>query len=206
VQLRFRDPMLAHMIRRHNITIWLDNKGKKDRYYRIRYNNGLSLEEVQRLAKSEVTQSDIRMPPRFMDQSDLEPIELNCYREGWRSPRSYALNASEKVAAAFDTSFSFFVYEFRVPLGDSLTAPDGIDRGDKNKWSLGIEMSELQMRMHGGTPDMGREMGPDRRGGGGRKGGMGEDMFGGRRSPTDGQFESEKTEFWFKFKLAESQK
>ncbi|MDF1545485.1 MAG: hypothetical protein P1R58_10320 [bacterium] len=205
LQLRFREPLQAAMIRRHNLTIWLDNQGKKEKYYRLRYNNGLSPDQMN---------SGMKQPgrPGRQDQKTAEmpgaekpdAIELQAYREGWRSPRSYALDGADPVAAAFDTSFSFFVYEFRIPLGDSLSAPDGIELGKKGKVGIGLEYSQLKNQPRLGHRDP-SFVDPQGIGGGrgGGRGGMGGKSGGGMPQGMRGKgdMEPERIEEWFKTEI-----
>ena len=201
IQIRFKDMKWVRTIKMSGLSLWFDNKGKKNKDIGIKFHGAPSCLDMSKLREGESGEdkSDAnrermgKMMPKmedrlvFIDTKGL--IETTIPFDGSRGP-----------AVHTDTSMGFYLYEFSIPLGESNINAYGMNAQPGQKISIGAEwgdMGDMKNKMNemGGPPGgMGGGMG------GGRGGGMG----GGRGmgGPPSGMQTPEKQEIWIKTILA----
>ncbi len=204
--MRFRDQKWARAIKMSGLKIYVDAKGGKSTDLCIQYIGGPDLAALQRdemgrgrggmergedIEKRMKTGMGDHREFVFADKENLLDVDLPT--DGSRGP-----------AVSFDTSMSFFTYEFSIPLAESEVRNYGL--GVEPGQTIGIgaiwgDFDKGKMRewmrpsggMGGGMPGGGGRGGGMGGGGGGRGGGG----MGGQRPDMP-----EKQEIWFKTVLA----
>jgi len=199
VIFRFSDPRWAQAILMGGVTLWLDNSGKKNKDFGIRYSGGPSLSVLQNLGKGGFWDKlTSEQKERLMDkQTSMADQVTVVYKE---KDQGIALPAdgSSGPAVAFADTQNIYTYEFSIPLKKSsvfshaLGVAPGQTIGIGLEWG-GMDKEERQRMMKG----MGGGRGVPPGGGGGGRGGRGNRPGGGFRPQTQ-----EKQEVWVKTKLA----
>lgn len=194
LMLRSRDKNLARSAMRSGLTVWFDSTGKAKKKVALRFFDGIP----NRLASG---RSDRQRPEEtamrkraggemnkgliFIDKNESRMLPI-------------ASDGSAGPAAAFDTSFGFFVYEFSIPLAEQPIRNYGLGVRPGEKIAIGIEWGgrdNMKRSSKGDRPTGG--MGGQMPGmGGGRGGGGGGRGMGGSMKPDRSRLQ--KHEIWFK--------
>lgn len=191
IQFRTNDPKWVRAIKMTGITIYVNNRGKKGKRFFVKYTGGPTMEQLKGMVSRDGERSEersSRMSDR-MNQFQDRPNQLTCFVKDRIIEKPIPLDGGEGPAAAFDTSFGFYTYEFRIPLAESTVRDYGINASLGQEISIGAKwggMGEMKRgggmggRSSGGRPGGGGGGGGrmDGRGsGGGRGGGMGRGSF-----------------------------
>lgn len=207
VAIRFKDPMWLRSIRQGGLTIWINNRGKKDKIIGFKYNGGPDREEMEKFVEESrrKPQGDMRsfsmMEGEFDREDSIEVMFAVLEKDWWFQPTLIDTNGANGPAVAFGIENGIFCYEYVIPLGKSGIKFYGVNIDLKKKIRIGFEWGgvEKKDRPRGGM----RIGGTGIEGGiGGRGGGMGRPPGGMER----GDFEKymKKQEFWIKAEPAKA--
>ncbi len=208
IAIRFKDPMWLRSIRQGGLTVWVNNKGKKDKIIGFKYNGGPDREEMEKFMEKSGRKPQTgtgRMMERESGMSDsVEVMFAVVEKDWWYQPTPIDKNGANGPAVAFGIENGIFCYEYVIPLAESGNKFYGGNIDLKKKIRIGFEWGGVErkdkprggMRIGGTGPDGGMP--------GGGMGGPGGGMGGGPRGMNRGDFEKymEKQEFWIKAELA----
>lgn len=209
VHLRTRDPQVARMIRMTGITLSLNRKGNQARDFILRFKDGPSMRELREMADQPVDRQgrgrDRGRPDRggdrFMQAGLDSSRQFTCFVKDRIVEKSIPSDGGEGPAAAFDTSRSFFSYEFSIPLMEGGLRYYGLGVKPGEEIGIGIEWGDAP-GMNRPDPEYGGSSvgfgGSGGRKGGIRPGGPGGDRPGGAR-----RMMPQETEIWLKGILAD---
>jgi hypothetical protein len=198
ILFRFSNQAWARAIRRGGLTLWLDDSGKKNKDFGIRYTGGPSLSELQKMRPSgEGGFRDSLTPEQQQRLAEMEKAtadQFTIINKKGDQEITLPADGSKGPAGSFASPQGTYTYEFSIPLKKSDVFDYGIGAQPGQTICLGLEwggMSDRQRTMHEGG-GMGR--GPYGGGGGMRpgRGGM----------PRSGMQPPEKQELWVKTQLA----
>ncbi len=193
IQFRTTDPKWARSIKVSGITLYFDTNGKQNKDFFIKYQGGPPMNELMN-----------KLPARMkekMPHIGSDPItQFSCYIKNRIIEKPIHTDGSEGPAAAYDTSYGFYCYEFRLPLEESTIRYYGLGIEPGKPISIGVEWGAMG-DMKNSRPDMNeRSIGMDGGRGGGRMGGG---PRGGGRKSNRGEMPS-KQEVWLQCRLAAS--
>jgi hypothetical protein len=209
VQFRTRDRRWVRTIRRSGLTIYVNNKAKKDKDFFVRFKGGHHLADFQgRQEPVDSNSAEEHLNPwsRSSIPFNADTTEVfTCYQKDKVIEKPIPLDGSEGPSAGCDTSFGFYTYELSIPLSESTVRYYGIGAAPGQKISIGVEwggMGDFRRDRPGGMT-MGGPPGGGFPGGGGPPGGG----MGGRPGGMGGRGEDrrgspEKQEVWLKTALA----
>ena len=203
ILFRFSNEMWARLIRMGGLTLWLDNSGKKNKEFGLRYTGGPPLSELQDPGMAGEGGFLDRMTEEQKEslaQRAVSGDQLTVLNKENDPIKNLPSDGSKGPAVAFADLQGIYTYEFSIPLKKSDLVTYGIDAQPGQaiclglEWGLSDEQRKQMMRPRGGGPP-GGGMGGGRPGGGmgGGRGGMG----GGPRPQMPG-----KQEVWVKTILA----
>jgi hypothetical protein len=208
LMLRLSDARKSMMIKREGLTIWLDDSGKKNKDFMIRFRGGPSLAEFADSSdtlgqRGRWMRHEFEGPEGGLGREPRDPF--TCYIKDRIVENAIATDGSNGPAAAFGLESRSPVYEFSIPLdsGHVLFYGLGIEPG--HVLGVGFEWSEPKESQHSVEREM--PYGSPPRGGGGFPGDVGGMPPGGDRGdrPEGGRgFQSQKREIWFTTRLASS--
>jgi hypothetical protein len=206
VLFRFNNQSWARAIRMGGVTLWLDNSGKKNKDFGIRYAGGPSISGMQ---KGEMQSRggfwDSLTPEQQQRLTDMQTeaahqvIVINKKSD---QERAISADGSSGPAVSFGSDQSIYTYEFSIPFQKSDLSHYGIGVQPGKAICVGLEWGGMSkedrasmMERMGGRPPGGMGSRPPGEGphGGGRGGRPG----GGSRPQAP-----EKQELWIKTKLA----
>lgn len=201
ILVRHRDPALARSIRMTGLTLWLNRKGNKDKYFTLRYRGGPTMEQMR---EAGLTPDSAGMPieRQFENQRRLDSgAILMCNIKDQIYDKPIPTDGEQGPEAAFAFQDGFFQYEFKVPLTKTQVRHYGLDAAGKSRVGLGAEW--------GGRPEFERRGGPPGDMMGGFPGGGEFPGGGGMRPPQGGRKPGgsrgetvKRQEIWLKVKLA----
>ena len=201
----FSNQTWARAIRMGGVTLWLDNSGKKNKDFGIRYTGGPSPSEMQKPGMAGEGGFQDNLTPeqkeRLKKQQESMADQIKIIYKKSGQEISIPANDSSGPAASFASVQSIYSYEFRLPLQKSGAFDYGIGAQPGQTISLGLEWGDIEMgdrqsmRQQGGG-GMGMPPGGGPPGGGG----MGGRPPSGPGGP--GMQKPEKQELWVKTQLA----
>jgi hypothetical protein len=203
--MQLRDPQMARLIRMSGITVWLNDKGNKDKYFKLCYKGGPTPEELAAAGMADTLRSGsgdrIQMIPGPMMSVGED---FSCMIKDRLAEKSIPQDGSQGPAVASGISAGTIIYEFSIPLSDTevkhygLGIPPGADIGLGVIWGeFDREAMREQMGDRGGMGGGGRGGSKGGGRGGGMGGGRGGDPAGGTRPQMP-----EKQEIWIRSSLA----
>lgn len=204
ILFRFSNQSWARAIRMGGVTLWLDNSGKKNKDFGIRYTGGPPLSEMLKPGMTGEGGFQDNLTPeqkeRLKKQQEAMADQFKVlYKKGGQEITIPA-NGSSGPAVSFASPQGIYTYEFKIPLRKSDAFDYGIGAQPGQTISLGLEWGDIEMgdrqRMRPEGSGMGMPPGGGLPGGGGRGGGA----PGGQGSP--GMQKPEKQELWVKTQLA----
>jgi len=219
VAVRFKEPMWARSIKMSGFSIWLNNEGKEDKTFGIRYHGGPSMEEMQKLAGTQkMAREDMPegrpegMPEGMKERmSEREPDSTRQFavmnEEWWYKEQYIPTDGSSGPAAGFSYDKGMYTYEFSIPLqsaGENFFAFNSALGGE---YAICLKWGEIEMGESGDRPEGGMGGGPPGGGmdGGPPGGGMGGGRPGGGPGGMRGQSDMpEEQEIWLKSVLPAS--
>ena len=201
VLFRLNNAQWARAIRMGGLTLWLDNSGKKNKDFGIRYTGGPTLPDLQKIGgpgggfqESMTPEQQKRLAKMEMDMADQITV-INK-----KSNQEIVLRAdgSGGPAVSFASVQGVYTYEFSIPLQKSNVFDCAVNANPGQTICLGLEWGDMgdRQRMRQGMGD-GMRKPP----GGGGRGGMGGGPPGGGRGGSRMQ-PPEKQEVWLKTQLA----
>lgn len=205
VLFRFNNAQWARAIRMGGLTLWLNNSGKKNKNFGIRYTGGPPIPDLQKkggpgggFRESMTPEQQKRLAEVEMDMADQITVinkksnqEITLHPEGSGGP-----------AVCFNSLQDIYAYEFSIPLQKSNVFDCAVNANPGQTICLGLEWGDMgdRQRMRQG---MGGGKGPPPGGSGmpPSGGGMGGGPPGGGRGGSRMQ-QPEKQEVWLKTQLA----
>lgn len=207
ILFRFQSQEWARMIRMSGLTLWIDQKGGKDRTFGIRYNGGPSQEQIMENLpdqfKARMENMTEEQKARMESRMQGHPVRLEVVDN--RADQVWPLDSANKYGLEVKYGFvdGFHTYEAKIPLKIISADFYGIEIKPGREIGLGAEWGgpgnfrdHMRERPEGGGGFGGN---PPPGGGGGRGGGMGRPPGGGMRPNMP-----EKQEFWLKADLSAS--
>lgn len=209
VAVKFKDPMWLRAIRMKGLTIWVNNKAKKDKTIGFRFNGGPTREEMEKLMPQS-GQAPGGERPLFRENgmmTDFDSIEVQFVvleKDFWYQPTPIAQDGQNGPEVAFGMAGGIFSYEYKIPLVSSAGKFYGAGVDGSQPLLLGLKWGGVDKK--------------DRPGGGMRLSGLGIDGGGMGGGPPPGggipggmrrgEFEKymKKHELWVKTKLAQAEK
>jgi len=202
IMFRFRDKKWARTIRMSGITFWIDSEGKKGKNFMLKYRGGPKMSE---LISRDNSMSE-KMKERMVKMDTAMIDELSCAVKDRIVEMPIKLDGSNGPAVAFDSDHSFFVYEFKIPLKESVVRYYGIGAEEGAPITIGANWGKMDLgQMRGMKSGGGRGGGPP---GGSMPGGMGGGRGGGMGGGPPGGMGGERPEMpeeqevWLKTTLA----
>ncbi|MEW5993839.1 MAG: hypothetical protein AB1744_05520 [Candidatus Zixiibacteriota bacterium] len=203
IQVRFKNPRWASVIRMTGLTLWIDADGNEDKDVGLRFHAGPS--------PAELPPGSNEQRQRFLQGAMPADETFIFFDESYYVEALVPIDGARGPSAKYDTSLGFYSYEFSVPLQESGVQFYGLGVKPGQTISIGAmwgDMPDMQPDrgdMPGGPGGM--SGGPGGMGGGpggmgGRPGGMagGPGGMGGGRGRQMQQ--PEKQEVWIKTQLA----
>jgi hypothetical protein len=202
ILFRFQNHDWARVIRRTGLTLWIDQKGGKDKVFGINYNGGPSQEEIMANLPDEVKQRMENMSEeqraRMEARMRARPVRLEVIDN--RAEQVWPLDSMNKYGLEVKYGFvdGFYTYEARIPLKIISADFYGIEIKPGQEIALGAEWGGFG-NFRGERPERPEGGGfSDRPPGERRGGGMGRHPGGMRPNIP------EKQEIWIKADLAAS--
>ena len=155
ILFKTRDSRWVRTIKTSGLTLYLNSENKKKKDFFIRLKGGVPHDLIVAMddrRKSflpggvNTPASDFRTPP--------EP-SLTCYIKDRIIEKVIPLDGSEGPGAAFDTSQSFFTYEFSIPLTEGKVRYYGIDAAPGQQITIGAEWGGMEKGMRPSMRGMG---------------------------------------------------
>ena len=194
IQFRTSDSKWIRTIKMSGITLYFDTSGKENKDFYVRYKGGPSMKDLMDKGGQMKKDSPSEMNPMGGDTA----TQLTCYIKNRIIEKPIRSDGSEGPEVAYDTSYGFYCYEFRIPLQASTIRYYGLDTSPGNPISIGAvwgDMGEMKQT----RPDMGGGSGGGM-GGGPPGGGMGGGPPGGGMGGKKPDMPS-KQEVWLKSQL-----
>lgn len=164
---RCRDEKWARTIRTSGLTLWLDGRGKKGKDFQLKYRGGPKMSEL--MPKGESAPEGMR--DRMMQRDTARTDELTCAVKDRIVEMPIPLDGSNGPSVAFGIDHGFYVYEFKIPLKESIVRYYGLGAEAGAKITIGANWGKMDMGQRGEMrPGGGMGGGPP---GGGMPGGMG---------------------------------
>ncbi len=192
---RFRHEKWARTIRTSGLTLWLDSQGKKSKDFQLKYRGGPRMSD---LMPHDNSMSE-KMKERMVKMDTALTDELSCAVKDRIVEMPIQLDGSNGPSVAFDTDHGFFVYEFKIPLKESVIRYYGIGAEDGARITIGANWGKMEMGDMRGTKSGGGMPGGM---GGGRGGGKGGGRSGGGTPGGQRPEMPEEQEVWIKTTLA----
>lgn len=117
VMLRFRDPVYAATIQMAGLTLWLDPSGGKEKRYVLKYRGGPQPEDGSLPEQVQLERRRFLTAAAMADSLATERLWIMIRDEIEEKPIPVGGDEGPLAASAMDQGF--YVYEFRVPLGES---------------------------------------------------------------------------------------
>jgi len=191
IQFRTSDTKWIRTIKMSGITLYFDTTGKKNKNFFVRYKGGPSMEDMRGNKNRRMMNMPSQMNPLAGDTTS----QFTCYIKDRIIEKPIHPDGLDGPAVAYDTSYGFYCYEFRLPLKESTIRYYGLGIEPGNPISIGA--------MWGDMEDL-KKMRADIGGIGGLGGGMGVGpgggISGGRGSGKRGKMPNmpSKQELWIK--------
>ena len=210
ILFKTREAKWARAIKMTGLNLYINKNGKNKKDFFIRFKGGPNSAQLRAMAggmnerESRMSRMPSDMRKKYEEAMNDNTQTLICSIND-NVNKVVPLDGTEGPAAAFDTSNGFFVYEFKIPLGQGKDRYYGIGIELGHKIAIGAEwgdMGDFRRRQPG---EMGGSGGPMPGVGGRLPGGGGGFGSGGRRmgggSGTRPKM-PKKQEVWFKTKIA----
>ena len=211
VMLCFNKPEWARLIRRAGLTIWLDQKGKKGKDFRLHFVGGPSMKQIVEVSGQKGEEPGRRMPPemreRMRERDERAEDSFSCYQKEYFVEEPIPMDGAKGPMAASGGDKGFFVYEFSVPMEPSSVKIYGLGMQPGQTLGVGLVWGEFdRKKMEEDRPERDDGMMIDGIGGGGMRGGMPEGGGGFSGGPRGGGQMPKKQEVWLKVHLSPSAK
>ncbi len=143
VLFRFNNQVWARAIRMGGVTIWLDNSGRKERNFGIRYTGGPSPSEMQQAGMGNRGGFWENLTPeqkkRFLQREARMANRISVINKEGNVETTIPANGSSGLAAGFGVLQGVYTYEFRIPLQKGDISHYGIGTQPGQTISLGLE-------------------------------------------------------------------
>jgi hypothetical protein len=181
----FYDARRARVIRMGGLTVWLDNSGKKNKVFGLRYTGGPPLSELQESGMAGEREETGRQPAgereRFLHRQALISNQLTIIDKERNKTTTVSADGSSGPIVSAGVTQDLYTYEFSIPL-QSVENTDWVMVARPGQaMSLGFEWGGMGDRRR-----MMEDMGGDRAGGGDWGTGPQRDHGGGRGGPGGG--------------------
>jgi hypothetical protein len=200
ILFRFGNQAWARAIRMGGLTLWLDDSGKKNKDFGIRYAGGPSPSEMQKMEMPNrggfLDSLTPEQQQRLIDMQTAAAHQIIVINKKSDQEITISADGSSGPSVSFGSPQGTYTYEFSIPLQKSDVSHYGIGAQSGQAICLGLEWGGIsdgdrQRMMHKGSGGM--EGGPP----GGMRGGRE-----GRHRGGPGMQPTEKQEIWVKTQLA----